>query len=134
MNAAYSSLFCHRNGTLLGTRNGDCFTTYDRVEFHSDLNAAKNILYRGLDTEITRFMKYKEVQVVLLRRTALFLNAMGLTLLDAINLGWLDVKHKKCQAFEKIRSRVLGTSSNRKWEDYPIRYVMFQHMYITEPN
>lgn len=79
-------------------------------------------------------MKYKDVQVVLLRRTALFALAMGLTLLDAINLGWLDVKHKKCRAFEEIRSRVLGKFSNRKWEDYPIRYVMFQHMYITEPN
>jgi hypothetical protein len=102
VNAAYSSQVDHRNGTLLGTRNGDCFTAYDRVEFHSDLNAAKNVLHRGLDTEITRFMKYKDVQVVLLRRTALFLNAMGLTLLDAINFGWLDIKHKKCRAFEEI--------------------------------
>ncbi|BAZ11631.1 transposase [Calothrix sp. NIES-4071] len=102
VNGAYTSQIDHRNGTLLGTRNGDNFTTYDRVVFHSDHNAAMNVLHRGLDTEITRFMKYTEVQAVLLRRTALFLSAMGLTLLDAINLGWLDVKHKKCQAFKEI--------------------------------
>lgn len=77
VNAAYSSQVDRRNGTLLGTRNGDCFTAYDRVEFHSDLNAAKNVLHRGLDTEITRFMKYKDVQVVLLRRTAMSLKCNG---------------------------------------------------------
>jgi hypothetical protein len=102
VNAAYTSQIDHRNGTLLGTRNGDNFTTYDRVVFQSDHNAALNVLYRGLDLEITRFMKYTEVQAVLLRRTALFLSAMGMTLLDAINSGWLDAKHKKCQAFKKI--------------------------------
>lgn len=102
VNSAYTSQIDHRNGTLLGNRSGDNFTTYDRVVFQSDYNAAKNVLHRGLDKEITRFMKYTEVQAVLLRRTALFLSAMGLTLLDAINLGWLDVKHKKCQAFKEI--------------------------------
>jgi hypothetical protein len=102
VNAAYTSQIDHRNGTLLGIRRGDNFTTYDGVVFQSDHNAAMNVLHRGLDKEITRFMKYTEVQAVLLRRTALFLNAMGLTLLDAINNGWLDVKHQFCQAFKEI--------------------------------
>jgi hypothetical protein len=102
VNAAYTSQVDHRNGTLLGIRNGDRFTTYDGVVFHSDQNAAMNVLYRGSDLEITRFMKYTEVQAVLLRKTALFLNAMGLSLVDAVNCGWLDSKHTKSKAFKQI--------------------------------
>ena len=42
-------------GTLLGVRNGDCFTRYTGEVLQADKNAATNILHRGTDVEITRF-------------------------------------------------------------------------------
>ena len=47
-------------------------------------------------------MPYTEVQAVLLERTARFLSAMGLTLEDAVNRGWLDIKHTRCEAYKKL--------------------------------
>ena len=70
--------------------------------FHADHNAALAVRHRVTDEVITRFMPYKEVQAVLLERTARFLSTMGLTLQDAVNRGWLDIKHAKCEAFKKL--------------------------------
>ena len=100
--AAYTSQIDNRNGTLLGTRCRDQFFTFDGVVFHADHNAALNVRHRITDEVITRFMPYKQVQAVLLERTARFLSAMGLTLQDAVDRKWLDVKHTKCEAFKKL--------------------------------
>ncbi|NEO35696.1 MAG: transposase [Moorea sp. SIOASIH] len=86
---SYTSQVDSRNGTLLGKRTGDSFTGFDGVVLQADHNAAKNILTRGTDKEITRYMNKAEVQAVLLRRTARFLKGMGLSLLDAVELGWI---------------------------------------------
>ena len=99
---SYTSQIDSVTGTLLGKRSGDSFTRFDGVVLQADHNAAKNILDRGTDKEISRFMNKTEVQAVLLRRTARFLKGMGLSLLDAVELGWLDRKHTKTQAFKEL--------------------------------
>ncbi|NEQ63306.1 MAG: transposase, partial [Moorea sp. SIO4A1] len=99
---SYTSPIDSRNGTLLGKRTGDNFTGFDGVVLQADHNAAKNILARGTDKEITRYMSRAEVQAVLLRRTARYLEGMGLSLIDAVELGWLDCKHTKTQAFKQL--------------------------------
>ncbi|WAN68820.1 zinc ribbon domain-containing protein [Moorena producens JHB] len=96
---SYTSQIDSRNGTLLGKRTGDSFTGFDGVVLQADHNAAENILARGTDFEISRYSSRAEVQVVLLRRTARFLKGMGLSLADAVELGWLDCKHELCSGF-----------------------------------
>jgi len=59
----------------------------------ADCNAATNIETRKDDKDITRFMKHDDVHRVLIQRTASFLAAMGLTLQDAVNQGWLNSQH-----------------------------------------
>ncbi|WP_293019177.1 MULTISPECIES: transposase [unclassified Moorena] len=102
---SYTSQVDSVTGTLLGKRNGDNFTRFNGVVLQSDHNAAKNILNRGTDKEITRYMNKTEVQAVLLRRTARFLEGMGLSLLDAVELGWLDSKHELCSGFQATPGR-----------------------------
>lgn len=102
VNAAYTSQVDHRNGTLLGHRDGDCFIGFDEVVLQSDYNASVNILNRSRDSAIGRYMKYTEVRGVLLSRTARFLSSMGLTLMDAIDRGWLDKKYVLCQEFKSL--------------------------------
>ncbi|NEP70333.1 zinc ribbon domain-containing protein [Moorena sp. SIO3A5] len=102
---SYTSQVDSRNGTLLGKRTGDNFTGFDGVVLQADYNAAKNVLDRGTDKDITRYMNKTEVQAVLLRRTARFLEGMGLSLLDAIELGWLDCKHELCSGFQGTPGR-----------------------------
>ncbi|NEQ87087.1 MAG: transposase [Moorea sp. SIO2I5] len=99
---SYTSQIDSRNGTLLGKRTGDNFTGFDGVVLQADHNAAKNILDRGTDKEITRYMSRAEVQAVLLRRTARFLEGLGLDLLDAVAIGILDSKHSRSQAFKQL--------------------------------
>ena len=106
---SYTSQVDSRNGTLLGKRTGDNFTGFDGVVLQADCNAAKNILARGTDNEITRYLNKTEVQAVLLRRTARFLKGMGLSLLDAVELGWLDCKHRKTKAFKQLLVEMPGT-------------------------
>ena len=106
---SYTSQVDSRNGTLMGKRTGDCFTGFDGVVLQADHNAAKNVLARGTDFEITRYMSKAEVQAVLLRRTARFLEGMGLSLLDAVKLGWLDSKHSKTKAFKQLLVEMPGT-------------------------
>lgn len=102
VNSAYTSQVDHRNGTLLGSRNGDRFTGFDGVVLQSDENAALNVLQRSHDNEISRYMKYEQVQAVLLCRTACFLKSMGLSLQDALDRGWLDSKHRKNKVFNEL--------------------------------
>ncbi|NEP49504.1 MAG: transposase [Moorea sp. SIO3C2] len=102
---SYTSQVDSRNGTLLGKRTGDNFTGFDGVVLQADYNAAKNVLARGTDKGITRYMNKTEVQAVLLRRTARFLKGMGLSLIDAVELGWLDCKHELCSGFQATPGR-----------------------------
>ncbi len=106
---SYTSQVDSRNGTLLGKRTGDNFTGFDGVVLQADYNAARNILSRGTDKDITRYMSKTEVQAVLLRRTARYLKGMGLSLLDAVELGWLDCKHTKTRAFKQLLVEMPGT-------------------------
>ncbi|NEO82541.1 MAG: transposase [Moorea sp. SIO4G3] len=99
---SYTSQIDSRNGTLLGHRTGDNFTGFDGVVLQADHNAAKNILDRGTDKDITRYMSRAEVQAVLLRRTARFLEGLELDLLDAVAIGILDSKHSRSQAFKQL--------------------------------
>ncbi|NEO20505.1 zinc ribbon domain-containing protein [Moorena sp. SIO4A5] len=99
---SYTSQIDSVTGTLLGKRSGDSFTRFNGVVLQADYNAAKNVLARGTDKEITRYMSKTEVQAVLLRRTARFLEGMGLSLLDAVELGWLNCKHSKTRAFKQL--------------------------------
>ncbi|NEQ84950.1 MAG: transposase [Moorea sp. SIO2I5] len=107
---SYTSQVDSVTGTLLGKRNGDSFTRFNGVVLQADHNAAKNILARGTDFEITRYMNRTEVQAVLLRRTARFLEGMGLSLLDAVELGYLDCKHSRTQAFKQLLDGIPGKS------------------------
>ncbi|NEQ87501.1 MAG: transposase, partial [Moorea sp. SIO2I5] len=112
---SYTSQIDSRNGTLLGKRTGDNFTGFDGVVLQADYNAAKNVLDRGTDKEITRYMNKTEVQAVLLRRTARFLEGMGLSLLDAVELGWLDCKHELCSGFQRTPHRDVRNVQTDGW-------------------
>jgi IS605 OrfB family transposase len=94
VNPAYTSQMCSLSRTLLGSRNGDCFTCYTGVVIQADENAAMNILHRGSDNELHRYMKYAEVRKVLIKRTVRYLASIGKTVTEALNLGWLISKFK----------------------------------------
>jgi len=94
VNPAYTSPMCSQTGTLLGKRDGDVFTAYTGVVIQSDKNAALNILYRGSDSEINRWMKYAEVRKVLLLGTVRYLTAIGKSVSEAWDLEWIDPKFK----------------------------------------
>jgi IS605 OrfB family transposase len=94
VNPAYTSQTDCLTGTLLGSRNGNHFTRYTGEVLQSDYNAARNILALGTDSEITRYMKYRDVRAVLLRRTAQYLHSKGHTVASAIERGWLSTKFK----------------------------------------
>lgn len=95
VNPAYTSQMCSHTGTLLGSRSGARFTCYTGVVIQADKNAALNILYRGSDSEITRWMKYGEVRTILLFRTVRYLASIGKSVSEALALEWL---HSKCKA------------------------------------
>lgn len=76
VNCAYTSQLDFRFGTLTGTRSGDKFTGHDGVVFHSDTNAAENILVRMEDVEIPRYLKHEKAKIILLERTQKFLNTL----------------------------------------------------------
>ncbi len=76
VNCAYTSQLDFRFGTLTGTRSGDKFTGHDGVVFHSDTNAAENILVRMGDVEIFRYLKHSTAKIILLERTQKFLNTL----------------------------------------------------------
>jgi hypothetical protein len=99
VNPAYTSQMCSQTGTLLGLRSGDRFTCYTGVVIQADKNAAMNILHRGSDNELTRWMKYAEVRKVLISRTVRYLASIGKTVTEALDLGWL---------ISKFRAEALG--------------------------
>jgi len=94
VNPAYTSQMCSQTGTLLGKRDGDVFTAYTGVVIQSDKKAALNILYRGSDSEINRWMKDAEVRKVLLLQTVRYLTSIGKSVTEAWDLGWIDPKFK----------------------------------------
>jgi hypothetical protein len=94
VNPGYTSQMCSQTGTLLGKRDGDGFTAYTGVVIQSDKNAALNILYRGSDSEINRWMKYAEVRKVLLLPTVRYLAWSGKSVTEVWDLGWIDPKFK----------------------------------------
>ena len=70
VNAAYTSQmdsFCH--GLLVGTRKGDKFHRENGDVVQSDYNAARNVLARNEDSEISLFTPYKKVREILQART-----------------------------------------------------------------
>jgi len=86
VNAAYTSQMAPRGfpryGTLLGQRHGDTFYCFDGVVQDADTNAARNILARQDDKEISLYTPYKQVKAILLRRTAAVKQRLGLLNLD----------------------------------------------------
>ena len=68
VNPAYTSQIDSRTGLLQGTRRGDRFYGLDGVVLDADTNAARNILERMYDTEITLYTPYKAVKALLLDR------------------------------------------------------------------
>lgn len=102
VNCAYSSQVDAVTGTLLGSRNGDRFIRYTGVELQADQNAAEVIRLRAHDREITRYMKFNEVQYVLLCRTKAFLKTLGLSLQDAVSRRWLDSKHTHHKRYKEL--------------------------------
>jgi len=78
VNAAYTSQMDSRHGVLLGKRDGDTFYGLDQVVQDADTNAARNILARRGDKEISLFTPYKQVKAVLLQRTAIIQKRLGL--------------------------------------------------------
>lgn len=94
VNPAYTSQVDYLSSTLLGVRNGNCFTRYTGEVLQADYNAANVILSRGTDSEITRYMKYESVRRVLLHRTVRYLHSLGYSVTNALTNGWLQSKFK----------------------------------------
>ncbi|MYC64194.1 MAG: IS200/IS605 family element transposase accessory protein TnpB [Caldilineaceae bacterium SB0661_bin_34] len=69
VNPAYTSQIDSRTGLLQGTRRGDRFYGLDGVVLDADTNAARNILQRMYDDEITLYMPFREVKRLLLDRS-----------------------------------------------------------------
>ncbi len=117
VNPAYTSQVDSLSGTLLGLRNGDSFIRFTGDVLQSDVNAANNIRDRGIDPEISRYMKYEKVLTVLLHRTVCFLVSFGYTVDLALQQGWLQSKfsEKAHQVEAKIApSGVEGTSRQKR--------------------
>jgi len=70
VNASWTSQTDSRTGLLLGSRVGDRFYCYDGVVLDADTNAARNVLARRDDKDITRYTPYTEVRRILAARTA----------------------------------------------------------------
>jgi len=69
VNAAYTSQMDSPTGWLQGRRVGDKFYRENGDVLQADHNAALNVLARLGDSEITRFIPYKEVRRILLARS-----------------------------------------------------------------
>jgi len=70
VNAAYTSQIDSNDGTLTGKRIGDRFHRENGEVLQADVNAARNVLARLYDSEISQWMPYKQVKAVLLKRTS----------------------------------------------------------------
>ncbi len=69
VNPAYTSQIDSRTGLLQGTRRWDRFYGLDGVVLDADTNAARNILARLYDDEITRYTPFREVKRLLRDRS-----------------------------------------------------------------
>lgn len=94
VNAAYTSQVDSHTRTLLGSRCGDRFICYSGDVVQADFNASRVILDRGVDPEITRWMKKEQVRSILLLRTVRYLHSIKKSVVEALNLGWLHSKFK----------------------------------------
>lgn len=70
VNAAYTSQMDSLTGLLEGKRVGDRFYRVNGDVIQADHNAARNVLDRMHDPEITRYMPYQEVRRILLARSS----------------------------------------------------------------
>ena len=70
VNAAYTSQMDSCDGSLSGTRSGEKFYRENGEVLQADVNAARNVLARLYDSEISRWMPYKQVKAILLQRTS----------------------------------------------------------------
>jgi hypothetical protein len=69
VNSAYTSQLDSTDGTLSGHREGDRFYRANGDVLDADQNAARNILARRTDYEISLWTPYQEVRSILQRRT-----------------------------------------------------------------
>ncbi len=69
VNPAYTSQIDSRTGLLQGKRCGDRFYGLDGVVLDADTNAARNILARMYDTEISLYTPFREVKRLLRDRS-----------------------------------------------------------------
>jgi IS605 OrfB family transposase len=69
VNAAYTSQMDSCDGALSGKRSGDKFYRENGEVLQADVNAARNVLARYYDDEISRWMPYQQVRSILLKRT-----------------------------------------------------------------
>jgi len=76
VNAAYTSQMDSTTGLLEGKRVGDKFYCANGDVLQADVNAARNVLARLRDPEIGRWMPFKKVKSILLKR--LQANRLGL--------------------------------------------------------
>ncbi|MEC4815161.1 MAG: zinc ribbon domain-containing protein [Scytonema sp. PMC 1069.18] len=94
VNPAYTSQVDSQTGTLLGQRDGDRFIRFTGDVIQADWNAAINIRERGQDNQITRYIRFREVEAILVGRTVQYLHSSGYSVADALELGWLPSKFK----------------------------------------
>lgn len=80
VNGAYTSQTDSTNGLLEGKREGDKFYRASGDVLQADHNAARNVLARLDDREISRFTPYKEVRRILLSRSPAQLSVMRVEL------------------------------------------------------
>jgi transposase len=70
VNAAYTSQVSSLTRRLEGRRVGDRFIAACGKVMHADVNSARTVRDRIDDPEITRFMSYRDVKAILLRRSS----------------------------------------------------------------
>ena len=69
VNSAYTSQIDSFSGLLIGTRKGDRFYRTNGEVIQADWNAARNVLARLNDNEISRYTPYQQVKRILQERT-----------------------------------------------------------------
>ncbi len=70
VNAAYTSQMDSCDGSLSGKRSGEKFYRENGEVLQADVNAARNVLARLHDSEISRWTPYKQVKAILLKRNS----------------------------------------------------------------
>jgi putative transposase len=78
VNPAYTSQMCSHCGKI-GIRKGESFQCEEHGGLDADLNAAKNILNRSNDTEITKYTSVQRVKEILLDRFKTVVGLSGTT-------------------------------------------------------